>query len=64
MGFYPQAIADYDKAIRMDPHLGEGMDWFTRLLQDRKEKPQTLTERLQTLRKQTTKIEANDKPMP
>ena len=50
MGLYPQAIADYDKAISMDPHLGEGMDWFTRLLQDRKEKPQTLTERLQTLR--------------
>ena len=50
MGLYPQAIADYDKAISMDPHLGEGMDWFTRLLQDRKKKPQTLTERLQTLR--------------
>ncbi len=50
MGLYPQAIADYDKAISMDPHLGEGIDWFTRLLQDRKEKPQTLTERLQTLR--------------
>ena len=40
------------------------MDWFTRLLQDRKEKPQTLTERLQTLRKQRTKVEANDKSMP
>ena len=64
MGFDPQAIADYDKAISMDPHLGEGMDWFTRLLQDRKEKPQTLTERLQTLRNQTTHIEANDKPLP
>jgi tetratricopeptide (TPR) repeat protein len=64
MGFYPQAIADYDKAIRMDPHLGEEIDWFTRLLQDRKNKPQTLTERLETLRKQTTKIKANDKPIP
>jgi tetratricopeptide (TPR) repeat protein len=64
MGYYPQAIADYDKAIKMDSHLGEEMDWFTRLLQDRKKKPQTLTERLQTLRKQKTKIEANDKPMP
>jgi tetratricopeptide (TPR) repeat protein len=64
MGFYPQAIADYDKAIRMDPHLGEGMDWFTRLLQDRKEKPQSLTERLETLRKQIAKPEANDMPMP
>ena len=50
MGLYPQAIADYDRAIKMDPHLGEGLDWFTRLLQDRNEKPQTLAERLQTLR--------------
>ncbi len=50
MGLYPQAIADYDRAIKMDPKLGEGLDWFTRLLQDRKEKPQTLADRLQTLR--------------
>jgi tetratricopeptide (TPR) repeat protein len=54
MGLYSQAINDYDKAIKMDPHLGEGMDWFTRFLQDRKEKPQTLTERLQTLRQRET----------
>ena len=50
MGLYPQAIADYDRAIKMDPRLGEGLDWFTRLLQNRKEKPQTLADRLQTLR--------------
>lgn len=53
MGLYPQAIADYDRAIKMDPKLGEGLDWFTRLIQDRKEKPQTLTDRLQTLRSTT-----------
>ena len=50
MGLYPQAIADYDRAIKMDPRLGEGLDWFTRFLQNRKEKPQTLADRLQTLR--------------
>ena len=50
IGLYPQAIADYDRAIKMDPRLGEGLDWFTRLLQNRKEKPQTLADRLQTLR--------------
>ncbi len=50
MGFYSQAIADYDRAIKMDPRLGEGLDWFTRLLQNRKEKPQTLLNRLQSLR--------------
>lgn len=50
MGLYAQAIADYDKAIKMNPDLGKGLDWFTRFLQDRKEKTQNLTERLQTLR--------------
>ncbi|MBT7475987.1 MAG: tetratricopeptide repeat protein [Nitrospina sp.] len=50
MGLYPQAIADYDRAIKMDPRLGEGLDWFTRLLQNRNEKPQTLKDRLQPLR--------------
>ena len=50
MGLYPQAIADYDRAIKMDPRLGEGLDWFTRLLQNRNEKPQTLTDRLKSLR--------------
>jgi tetratricopeptide (TPR) repeat protein len=54
MGNYPEAISDYDRAIKMDPHLGEGLDWFTRLLQNRKEKPQTLADRLQTLRRSTT----------
>ncbi|MBT5633270.1 MAG: tetratricopeptide repeat protein [Nitrospina sp.] len=50
MGHYPEAVLDYDRAIKMDPKLGEGLDWFTRLLQNRKGKPQTLAERLQTLR--------------
>ena len=50
MGLSPQAIADYDRAIKMDPSLGEGLDWFTRLVQGREEKPQTLTDRLRTLR--------------
>jgi tetratricopeptide (TPR) repeat protein len=50
MGLYSQAIFDYERAIAMDPHLGEGLDWFTRLLQNRKEKPQTLADRLQSLR--------------
>ena len=50
MGLYPQAISDYERAIKMDPRLGEGLDWFTRFLQDREKKPQTLTDRLNALR--------------
>tara|TARA_B100000686_G_C16564935_1_gene849766 strand:- start:515 stop:1033 length:519 start_codon:yes stop_codon:yes gene_type:complete len=50
MGLYKSAIKDYGRAIKMDPKLGEGIDWFTRLLQDRKEDAQTLPERLEILR--------------
>jgi tetratricopeptide (TPR) repeat protein len=57
MGLYSQAIEDYDRAIKMEPRLGEGIDWFTRFLQNREDKTQTLTDRLQTLR--TIGSEAN-----
>jgi tetratricopeptide (TPR) repeat protein len=52
MGLYDLAIEDYAKAIKMDPQLGKGLDWFTRFLQNRKEGAQTLTERLAFLRSQ------------
>ncbi|MBC8283826.1 MAG: tetratricopeptide repeat protein [Nitrospinae bacterium] len=55
MGLYTRAIEDYDKAIKMDPKLGEGIDWFTRLLQNREEGAQTLPERLEILRNQEKK---------
>ena len=52
MGYYDLAIEDYAKAIKMDPQLGKGLDWFTRFLQDRGEGGQTLSERLESLRLQ------------
>jgi tetratricopeptide (TPR) repeat protein len=52
MGLYDLAIEDYAKAIKMDPQLGKGMDWFTRFLQNRNEEGQTLSERLKSLRSQ------------
>jgi tetratricopeptide (TPR) repeat protein len=52
MGFYNLAIEDYAKAIKMDPQLGKGLDWFTRFLQNRKQEGQTLSERLKSLRSQ------------
>jgi tetratricopeptide (TPR) repeat protein len=52
MGLYDLAIEDYDKAIKMDPQLGKGLDWFTRFLQNRKGEGQTLSERLKSLRSQ------------
>ncbi len=50
MGLYPQAVADYDRAIKMNSRLGKRLDWLTRFLQNRKENPQALADRLQTLR--------------
>ena len=50
MGFYKKAIEDYERAIKMDPKLGEGLDWFTRFLQNRKDKSKTLPERVETLK--------------
>jgi len=50
MGLYDRAIEDYGKAIEMNPKLGEGIDWFTRLLQNRKELGQSLSERIEVLR--------------
>ncbi len=52
MGLYDSAVEDYTKAVKMDPQLGKGLDWFTRFLQNRKEGGQTLSERLESLRSQ------------
>ncbi|MZH15336.1 MAG: tetratricopeptide repeat protein [Nitrospinae bacterium] len=50
MGLYAKAIEDYERAMKMDPKLEEGLDWFTRFLQNRKGKKQTLPERVETLK--------------
>jgi len=50
MGLYGRAIEDYDRAIKMDPKLGQGIDWLTRVIQNRKEQDQTLSERVKVLR--------------
>ena len=50
MGLFTKAIEDYERAIKMDPKLREGLDWFTRFLQNRKDKSKTLPERVETLK--------------
>ena len=50
MGLYFRAIKDYEIAMKLDPKLGKGLDWFTRLLQKRKNKNQTLPERVKRLK--------------
>ena len=50
MGLYAKAIEDYERAMEMDPKLGEELDWFTRFLQNRKIKKQTIPERIKILK--------------
>ena len=50
MGLYGKAIDDYERAIKMDPKLGEGLDWFTRFLQNREGKKQNLSNRVKRLK--------------
>ena len=50
MGLYAKAIEDYERAMEMDPKLSEALDWFTRFLQNRKIKKQTIPERINILK--------------
>ena len=50
MGLYAKAIQDYERAMEMDPKLGEELDWFTRFLQNRKKRKQTIPDRIKTLK--------------
>ena len=50
MGLYAKAIEDYERAIEMDSKLGEELDWFTRFLQNRKTKKQTIPDRIKILK--------------
>lgn len=45
MGRYGQAIADYRKALALDPSLADGPGWLTRFLRNQPEAPPTIDER-------------------
>ena len=58
MGLYAKAIKDYERAMEIDSKLGEEMDWFTRFLQNRKTKKQTIPDRIKILK---AKLRAENK---
>jgi len=52
MGAYPKAIADYEKALALDPGLADGMSWLDRLLHNVQQRPATVADRLAYLKLQ------------
>lgn len=55
MGRYTKAIADYEKALELDPGLAQGPNWLTRFLRLQPEKPPTIAERARYLKEQMAK---------
>ena len=58
MGHYSEAIADYEKAVQLDPEMVEGPNWLTRFLRLQPEKPPTIADRAAYLRQELAKPES------
>ncbi len=51
-GRHELALADYEKSLQMDPEVADGMHWLDRLLYNVQERPPTIGDRLEYLKKQ------------
>lgn len=51
-GRHRQAMEDYEKSLKLDPEVAEGMHWLDRLLYNVQEKPPTVRDRLEYLKRQ------------
>ena len=56
-GRYEKAVADYTRALELDPELAEGPHWLTRFLRNQPQKPPGIAERAAYLRKELAKPE-------
>lgn len=52
MGRYALAIADYERALKLDPGVADGMHWLDRLLYNVQKRPPTVADRLAYLKTQ------------
>lgn len=57
MGNYEEAIADYQKALQLNPELADGPSWLTRFLRNQAEKPPTILDRMKYLQAELSKPE-------
>ena len=51
-GRHELAIADYERSLKMDPEVADGMHWLDRLLYNVQERPPTVADRLKYLKEQ------------
>ncbi|MFP6758442.1 MAG: tetratricopeptide repeat protein [Alphaproteobacteria bacterium] len=57
LGSYELAIADYARAMELDPEIAEGPHWMTRFLRNQSDAPPTIADRLGYLRAELAKPE-------
>jgi tetratricopeptide (TPR) repeat protein len=55
MGQHEQALADYRRALALDPELGEGPGWITRFLRNQPQPPPTIADRADYLEAELAK---------
>jgi len=55
LGDYQGALADYEKALELEPEVAEGPGWLTRFLRNQPEKPPSVKDRARYLREQLAK---------
>ena len=58
MGNHKGALADYEKALQLEPEVSEGPGFLTRFLRNQSEKPPSVADRAGYLREQLAKPEA------
>lgn len=51
-GRHKQAMEEYERSLTMDPEIADGMHWLDRLLYNVQERPPTVKDRLEYLKKQ------------
>jgi hypothetical protein len=55
MGRHEEALANYTKALRLDPEIASGPHWLTRFLRNQREAPPTVADRARYLRAELAK---------
>ncbi|MCB1852362.1 MAG: hypothetical protein KDI83_16560 [Gammaproteobacteria bacterium] len=58
MGDYPGALTDYDRSLQLEPEVAEGPGFMTRFMRNQAERPPTIADRADYLRRELAKPKA------